>query len=43
MSFTSLTWSVFGKTVPSVLSTARWLVLETLGTDFPNTDLLAGE
>lgn len=43
MLFTSLSLSVLRKTVPSVLSTARWLVLETLGTDFPNTDLLAGK
>ena len=40
MLFTSLSLSVLRKTVLSVLSTACWVVLETLGTDFPNTDLL---
>ena len=43
MLFTSVSWSVLRKTVPSVLSTACRVVLETLGTDFPNMDLLAGE
>ena len=43
MLFTSLSLSVLRKTVPSVLSTACRVVLETLGTDFPNMDLLAGE
>ena len=43
MLFSSLSQSVLRKTVPSVLSTAHWVVLETLGTDFPNTDPLAGK
>ena len=38
MLFTSLSWSVLRKTVPSVLSTTH-----QVGTNFPNTDLLAGE
>ena len=42
MLFTSLSRSVFGKTVPCVLSTARGLLLLS-GTVFPNTDLPAGE
>ena len=45
MLFTGLGWSVLGKTVPSVSSTALGLrpqaVLETSGTVFPNTDLPA--
>ena len=47
MLFTGLGRSVLGNTVPSVSSTALGLwprtVLETSGTVFPNTDLLAGE
>ena len=45
--FAGLGRSVLGKTVPSVLSTARGLrpraVLKTSGTVFPNTDLPAGK
>ena len=47
MLFTSLSWSVLGKTVPSALSTALelrpWALLKTSGTVFPNTDLPAKE
>ena len=42
MLFTSQSRSLFGKTVPFVLSTARGLLLLS-GTVFPNTDLPAGE
>ena len=38
MLFTSLSWSVLRKTVPSVLSTTH-----QVDTNFPNMDLLAGE
>ena len=45
--FTSLGRSVYGKTVPSVSSTALdlrpWAVLETSGTVFPHTDLPSDE
>jgi len=45
--FAGLDRSVLGKTVPPDLSTALGLrpraVLETSGTVFPNTDLLAGK
>ena len=45
--FAGLGRSVLGKTVPSVLSTARGhrprAVLKTEGTVFPNTDLPAGK
>ena len=45
--FAGLGPSVWGKTVPSVLSTALGLrpraVLKTSGTVFPNTDLPAGK
>ena len=47
MLFTSQGRSVLGKTVPSVLCTARSLgpraVSKTSGTVFPNTDLPSGE
>jgi len=45
--FAGLGWSVLGKTVPEVLSTALgprpWAILKTSGTVFPNTDLRAGK